>query len=359
MTRGDRLPNDHSRVATDDDRAPRTEEALEERLSRPTPAVVEALAAAAGDVIVVGAGGKMGPSLVAMLARAVQQLGDGRRITAVSRWRDADAAARLERLGVRLVRGDLLDTPFLASLPDAPNVLYLAGQKFGTRDAPHRTWMTNTVLAARAAERYRTSRIVAFSTGNVYPLVPADGAGSREGDPLSPVGEYAMSCVGRERVFEDAAERWGTRIALLRLNYAVDLRYGVLVDLAQRIMAGAPIDLAMGYVNCIWQGDANALAVRAFPLASAPPFVVNLTGPARLSVRQVAATLGERLGRPPVFHGTEAPDALLSDTTRLRERLGAPAVDEATLVAWVADWVGGGGRTLGKATRFERRDGGF
>lgn len=357
MTRGGRAPSAPS--APDDHHPPRTEEELEERLSRPTQAVVDALAAAPGDLVVLGAGGKMGPSLTAMLARAAEQLGDGRRITAVSRWSDAAAAARLDRLGVRLVRGDLLDPALLPTLPDAPNVLYLAGQKFGTREAPHRTWMTNTVLAARAAERYRASRVVAFSTGNVYPLVAATSNGSREGDALLPVGEYAMSCVGRERVFEDAAERWGTRVALLRLNYAVDLRYGVLVDLAQRLMAGAPIDLTMGYVNCIWQGDANAIAIRALPLASAPPFVLNVTGVARLSVRQVATTMGTLMGHPPHFTGTEAADALLSDTSRLRERLGAPSMSEETLVEWVSGWVGRGGRTLGKATRFERRDGGF
>ncbi len=339
--------------------APQSEEELEERLSRPTRAVLDALAAAPGDVIVLGAGGKMGPSLTAMLARGVQELGDGRRITAVSRWSDAESATRLVRLGVKLVRGDLLEPASLAALPDAPNVVYLAGQKFGTRDAPHLTWMTNTVLAARAAERYRDARIVAFSTGNVYPLVPAAGGGSRETDALLPVGEYAMSCVGRERVFEDAAHRWGTRVALLRLNYAVDLRYGVLVDVAQRIAAGTPVDLSMGFVNCIWQGDANVAALRALPLASAPPFVRNVTGTERLSVRQVAQALGELLGRSPVLTGVEAPDALLSDTRRMRDCLGAPAVPEATLVAWVADWVGRGGRTLGKQTRFERRDGGF
>jgi uncharacterized protein YbjT (DUF2867 family) len=351
VTTGDRAP-----AALD---PPRSEEELEARLSQPTPEVLEALAAAPGDVVVLGAGGKMGPSLTAMVARGAQELGDTRRVTAVSRWSDPDAAARLERLGVRLVRGDLLDPALLAALPEAPNVLYLAGHKFGTRDAPHRSWMTNTVLAARAAERYRHARIVAFSTGNVYPLVASTSAGSREDDALGPVGEYAMSCVGRERVFEDACARWGTRVALLRLNYAVDLRYGVLVDLAQRIVTGTPIDLTMGHVNCIWQGDANAIAVRTLPLVGAPPFVVNVTGPARLSVRQVASVLGERLGRAPVFEGTEAADALLSDTARLRAYLGPLAVPEATLLEWVADWVRRGGRTLGKATRFERRDGGF
>lgn len=339
--------------------APRTEEELEERLSHPTPEIVEALRAAPGDIVVLGAGGKMGPSLTAMVRRAADALGDGRRVVAVSRWGNAADAARLEAMGVRLVRADLLTGEAWATLPDAANVIFMAGQKFGTTAAPSLTWMTNTVLPARAAERYREARIVAFSTGNVYPLSRVTGSGSHETDPLSPVGEYAASCVGRERVFEDAAARWGTRIALIRLNYAVDLRYGVLVDLAQRILHDEAIDLQMGHVNCIWQGDANAMALRALPLASAPPFVVNVTGAERLSVRAMALELGRLLGRAPRFAGREGDDALLSNTERAQALFGAPAVGEQTLAAWVAEWALRGGRTLGKATRFERRDGAF
>lgn len=338
---------------------PRTEEELEERLSRPTPAVIEALRLAPGDVVVVGAGGKMGPSLTAMLQRAADALGDGRRIHAVSRWGNAADAARLKAMGVDVVRADLLDPDAFDALPDAPNVVYMAGQKFGTHDAPALTWMTNTVVPAYAARRYRDARLVAFSTGNVYALSSVTGAGSREGDPLSPVGEYAASCVGRERVFEHAAARWETRVAIIRLNYAVDLRYGVLVDLARRILDDQPIDVSMGYVNCIWQGDANAMAIAAIPLASAPPFVLNLTGAERLAVRALATELGQQLGLAPRFVGEPAPDALLSDTQRAQDLLGPPAVDAATLTAWVAGWLKGGGRTLGKPTRYERRDGTF
>lgn len=338
---------------------PRTEEELEERLSRPTAAVIEALRHAPGDVVVVGAGGKMGPSLTAMLRRAADALGDGRRIHAVSRWGNTAHAARLEAMGVDVVRADLLDPDAYTTLPDAANVVYMAGQKFGTHDAPALTWMTNTVVPAYAARRYRDARIVAFSTGNVYALTPVTGSGSREGDPLSPVGEYAASCVGRERVFEDAAARWHTRVAIIRLNYAVDLRYGVLVDLARRILDDHPIDLAMGFVNCIWQGDANAMAICALPLASAPPCILNVTGAERLSVQALAAELGEQLGLTPHFTGAPAPDALLSDTRRAQELFGPPAVDAATLATWVASWLKGGGRTLGKATKFERRDGTF
>ncbi len=339
--------------------APRSEAELEERLSRPTERAIEALRATPGDVLVLGAGGKMGPSLTAMAQRAAAAIGDERRVIAVSRWGNAADAARLEAAGVEIVRADLLEPGAVDRLPDAPNVIYMAGQKFGTRDAPALTWMTNTVLPSRVVARFRESRFVAFSTGNVYPLTPVDGPGSREGDALAPVGEYAASCVGRERVFEDAAQRWGTRSVLLRLNYAVDLRYGVVVDIARRLLDGSPIDLAMGYVNCIWQGDANAAALAALPLAGAPPLALNITGPTRLSVRSAALEIGERLGCTPHFVGMEGRDALLSDTTRAQGLVGPPTIDPATLVAWVAEWLRGGGRTLGKATRFERRDGSF
>lgn len=339
--------------------APHTDAELEERLSRPTPEVAQALRTTPGDVIVLGAGGKMGPSLTAMLVRAAQTIGDSRRVIAVSRWNNAADAARLETMGAHLIRADLLEPQAIEQLPDAPNVIFMVGQKFGTRDAPALTWMTNTVLPARAAERYRDSRIVAFSTGNVYALSPISRSGSVEEDTLSPIGEYAASCVGRERVFEYAAARWSTRVAMLRLNYAVDLRYGVLVDLARRILAGEAIDLRMGYVNCIWQGDANAMALRALAHASAPPFAINVTGPERLSVREVAREMGRLLGREPQLVGHEADDALLSDTQRGQALFGAPSVAAATLIAWVVEWVLGGGRTLGRATSFERRDGSF
>jgi nucleoside-diphosphate-sugar epimerase len=307
----------------------------------------------------------MGPSLARMLRRAADAVGDGRRVLAVSRWSDAAAERWLNEAGVATLRCDLLDRAGVAALPDAPNVVFMAGQKFGTTEAPHRTWAMNTIVPTLCAERYAGARTVAFSTGNVYALSPAGGpAGgvprmSQESDALAPVGEYAASCVGRERVFEHFSATRGTPVATVRLNYAVDLRYGVLVDLARRVWAGAPVDVTMGYVNVIWQGDANALAIAALPHAAAPPFVVNVTGPLRLAVREVAHDLGSLLGRTPVITGTEAPDALLSDTARMRTELGEVTVDYWTLVSWVADWVKRGGRVLGKPTGFEVRDGRF
>ncbi|HUQ81712.1 MAG TPA: NmrA family NAD(P)-binding protein [Gemmatimonadaceae bacterium] len=337
--------------------APRDDAELEERLSRPTAAVTDALRQTSGDIVILGAGGKMGPSLTAMVKRALDGARDSRNVIAVSRFSSQDAAAQLESAGVRVVRADLNDRDSLSRLPDAPNVIYMAGQKFGTGDLPSLTWAVNTLVPAMVAERYASSRIVAFSTGNVYALSPATSAGSREGDALTPVGEYANSCVGRERVLEHASRTRGTPVSIIRLNYAVDLRYGVLVDIAQRIAARERVRVDMGYVNVIWQGDANAQAIRALPLAASPPFVVNVTGPERLSVRAVAERLGALLGIPPEVEGIEAPDALLSDTSLAQTVFGPPSVSTDTLIAWVADWVARGGTRLGKATKFEVRDG--
>ena len=337
--------------------APRDDAELEERLSRPTPAVVDTLRRIPGDVIVLGAGGKMGPSLTKMIRRALDEIDDRREVIAVSRFSSADAAADLERANVRIVRAELGSREALAGLPDAPNVVYMAGQKFGTRDLPSLTWAVNTLVPAMVAERYASSRIVAFSTGNVYPLSPVTGPGSREGDALTPIGEYANSCVGRERVLEHISRTRGTPIAIIRLNYAVDLRYGVIVDIAHHIAAGEPVRVDMGYVNVIWQGDANAQAISALALAASPPFTVNVTGPERLSVREAALRLGELMGKPVRIEGVEAPDALLSDTTMAQSHFGKPVVESDTLIEWVADWVTRGGTRLGKSTKFEVRDG--
>ncbi len=337
--------------------APRSEEELEGRLSRPDEGVLDALRRAPGDVLVLGAGGKMGPSLARMARRAADALGDGRRVVAVSRFSSADAERSLRDVGVETLRADLGDEGALAALPDAPNVVYMAGQKFGTADRPSRTWAMNVVVPARVAERFAGARIAAFSTGNVYPLTPAASAGASEDHALTPVGEYANSCVGRERVMEDVSLRLGTPLALVRLSYAVDLRYGVLVDIASKVAAGEPVDARMGWVNVIWQGDANRWALRCLAHAASPPLAVNVTGPERLRVRDVAERLGALLGRPARVAGDEAPDALLSDTSRARALFGAPEVSADVLVEWVAAWVGGGGRLLGKATHFETRDG--
>jgi nucleoside-diphosphate-sugar epimerase len=336
-----------------------SEAALEDALSAPSPGTLDALRSTPGDIVVLGAAGKMGPTLARMARRALDALGRRDRVVAVSRFSHATAERALHEHGIETLRCDLLDRNAVAALPDAPNVVFMAGQKFGTRDAPSATWAMNVVVPAMAAERYAASRIVAFSTGNVYPLTPVAAGGAREGDLPAPVGEYAMSCLGRERIFEDASARRGTRVAIVRLNYAVDLRYGVLVDIAQRIARGDAIDLRMGYANVIWQGDANDWALRCLAHASAPPFVVNVTGRETLSVRAVAVRLGELLGRAPVLSGTEAPDALLSNATLAHSMFGAPSMPTNTLIELVAEWQLAGKPLLGKPTHFEERTGAF
>jgi nucleoside-diphosphate-sugar epimerase len=337
--------------------APRTEEELEERLSMPTDGVVRALEQCPGDVLVLGAGGKMGPSLALMLRRVADAAGTQRRIMAVSRFSDERQAQRLRAAGVDVQRCDLNAVDALRALPDAANVILMTGYKFGTGDAPWRTWQTNAAIPALAAARYRDSRIVAFSSGNVYALDRVRRGGAHEDDALAPAGEYGWSCVARERVLEYACRERGTPLSIVRLNYAVDLRYGVLVDLAQRIVDGEPVDLRMGYVNVIWQGDANAQAIQSLPLAASPPFVVNVTGSDIVSVRAAALELGRLLEREPKLVGREADDALLSCTARAQELFGLPMVDTTTLIGWVADWMRRGGRVLGKATHFEERGG--
>ena len=333
-----------------------TEEELDDLLSTPRTDTVISLEVCPGDIVILGAGGKMGPTLARMAARAAR---DGRRIIAVSRWSSAEAERSLNDFGIETIKCDLLDRDAVSRLPDAPNVVFMAGQKFGTTGAPAMTWGMNTIVPAICAERYHGARIVAFSTGNVYPLAPVSLGGSREQDPLGPVGEYAASCVGRERVFELFADRHGTRIAIVRLNYAIDLRYGVLVDLALRILRGEPISVDMGYVNVIWQGDANRVALECLPRAATPPFVVNVTGSDILSVRSLAEWFGTRFGKSVTFTGSERPDALLSNTALMQSCFAPPEVTLDQMRDWVADWLEAGGALLGKSTKFEARDGKF
>ena len=336
-----------------------SEAELEDALSAPSPALLDALRGTPGDIIVLGAAGKMGPTLARMAKRAVEALGRNDRVIAASRFSSSAAERALHAHGIDIEKVDLLDRRAVAALPDAPNVIFMAGQKFGTRDAPSSTWAMNVVLPSIAAERYAESRIVAFSTGNVYPLTPVRGGGSHEGDAPAPVGEYAMSCLGRERVFEDAAARRGTPVAIVRLNYAVDLRYGVLVDIASRVLRGDAIDLRMGHVNVIWQGDANDWALRCLAHASVPPFVVNVTGSETLAVRDLAARFGGLLGRAPEFAGEEAPDALLSNASVAHDLFGSPRMSTDALIEAVASWVLAGNPLLGKPTHFEERTGAF
>ncbi len=334
-------------------------EALEERLSGPTDAVVEMMRRLDGDFLILGAAGKLGPSLTRMAKRASDLAGKDRRVIAVSRFGDSGVKESLEREGIQTIACDLLDAEAVSKLPQAPWVIYMAGMKFGATGQEPLTWAMNAWLPGVICQQYRHSRIAASSTGNVYGLVRADSGGSQETDRPQPVGEYAMSCLGRERLFEHFSQVHGTPVSLIRLNYACDLRYGVLVDIALKIWQGEPVDLGMGYLNTIWQGDANALSLLSLEQASSPAWMVNLTGRERLSVREVAAQLGALLDREVVLQGSESPDALLSDASRCFATLGEPQVTEAALLEGVAAWIREGGALLGKPTKFESRDGRF
>jgi nucleoside-diphosphate-sugar epimerase len=342
--------------------APASAAELLSALSTPTPALLGTLHDIDGDVIILGAGGKMGPSLTLMLRRALDAIGRTQtRVTAVSRWSDTAAADALRTAGVEVRHADLLDRAAVDALPFAPNVIFMAGQKFGTGGDPAQTWAMNTVVPAWCGERFAGARLVAFSTGNVYPLTPVNSRGATEATPPAPVGEYAMSCLGRERVLTALGARHASPVALVRLNYACALTYGVLTDLAVKVRDGHAIDLTMGHVNVIWQGDANAVALALLSHASVPAVPVNLTGPDTLRVRDLANALGQRLGRAPAFTGSEAPDALLSDARALMPRLGTgwDLMPLAQLLDWTAEWVAAGRPLLGKATKFEVRDGRF
>src|SRR5262245_14081922 len=334
------------------------EQELDDLLSEPTPGIVNVLKRLPGDILLLGVGGKMGLSLAHMARRASDAAGITRRVIGVSRFSSGGEDA-LTACGIETVGCNLLDRPAMDRLPDAPNVIFLAGTKFGTTGDTPSTWATNSYLPGTVAHRFRSSRIVAFSTGNVYGLTPVASGGSTEGADLHPVGEYAMSCLGRERIFEYFSRSAGTAVAVFRLNYACDLRYGVLVDLATRVRAGAPIDLSMGHFNTIWQGDANAAALCALEHASTPPWVVNVTGPEVLSVRAVCEEFGRLMGREVQFVGRESDSALLADARRAIGVWGPPRVTAGELIEGVARWVVRGGRTLGKPTRFESRDGRF
>jgi len=338
---------------------PRTEAELEGLLARPNSRDVAFFRELEGDLLILGVGGKMGPSLARRARRAADESGVARRILAVARFSKPGVREELEQAGIETIAADLLEEDQLAALPDIPNVIFMAARKFGTTGNEYLTWALNCYLPARVAERFHRSRIVAFSTGNVYPLVPIAHGGPTETSPTAPVGEYAQSALARERMFEYFSARYGTPVTLLRLNYAIDLRYGVLLDIGQKVFERRPVNLAMGMVNVIWQGDANSACLRSLPLCQSPPTVLNLTGPETLSVRSLALRFGERFGVEPVFEGTEGPTALLSNAARCQALLGYPEVSIEQLIEWVTDWVRAGGLTWNKPTHFEVRDGKF
>lgn len=332
---------------------------LDELLSRPSTSDVEAMAALDGDLIVLGAGGKMGPTLAMRAQRAMAQAGVRRRVIAVARFTNGAVADQLRSHGIETVEADLVEPRALERLPDVSNVIFMAARKFGTSGAEYLTWAMNAFLPGLVAERYRSARIVAFSTGNVYPLVPIESGGAVEEQRPEPVGEYAQSALARERMFEYGSARYGTRVALLRLNYAIDLRYGVLADIGRAVYERRPVDVTMAMVNVIWQGDANSVCLRALAHCQSPPLVLNVTGPQPLRVRWIASEFARRFDVQPIYAGDEAPTALLSNASRAIALFGTPSVSVTQMIDWTAEWILAGGGTLDKPTHFQTRDGRF
>lgn len=336
-----------------------TEEKLDKLLSRPSEALVSDMRKIDGDIMILGAGGKMGPTLCLLAKNAILAAGISKRVIAVSRFTDPIATKLLQSNGIETISCDLLDVEQLNNLPFCENIIYMAGRKFGTDGNEWQTWSMNATLPAFVAHKFRDARIVVFSSGNIYPIVPLHSGGCTEQDKPVPVGEYAMSCLARERAFEYVAHAFGTKVYMYRLNFAVDLRYGVLYDIACNIMAGQPVSLNTPVFNCIWQGSANEIALRGLLHADAPPCVMNVTGPETVSVKKTALRLGKLLGRPVNFVGVEQDSAYLNDSARSAGLYGYPSVSMETLIQWQAEWILDGGRGLDKPTHFEERKGSY
>lgn len=336
------------------------EKELERLLTTPRPELIEDLRTGSGDLVILGAGGKMGPSLARLARAGLDAAGrTGDTVHAVSRFPDERLRRDLAESGVRVVPFDLIESDNLSTLPDGTDVIHLIGAKFGVENDQSWAWEVNAALPDRVTRRYRTSRLVALSTGNVYPFVTPDSGGATEETPPGPVGEYAQSCLGRERVFGFAARTWGTPLSIIRLNYAIDLRYGVLADIATHILAGDPVPMATGYINVVWQGYANEVVLRSLRHADPGVFTINLTGPELLEVCEVANRIAAFLGREARFTGVPEPTALISDSTRCMKLFGKPEVTADMLIRWQAAWVREGQPLAHKPTKWSVRDGRF
>ena len=336
-----------------------TEEKLNELLTTPSDKLVADIAKIKGDIMILGAGGKMGPTLCLLAKNAIKKAGIEKRVIAVSRFSDPIALELLHSNDIETISCDLLDHDSLEALPEVENVIYMAGRKFGTDGQEYLTWAMNATLPAFVAYKFRKSNIVVFSSGNIYPIVPLSSGGCTEDDKVSPVGEYAMSCLARERAFEYAANQYGTNIFIYRLNFAVDLRYGVLFDCAKKIMDGTPISLSTPCFNFIWQGSANEIAIRGLLHAGVPAVKMNVTGPETVSIKVASIKLGKLLGKEPIFEGVEQGNAYLNNASRAMELFGYPEVSADTLIRWQAEYILDGGRTINKPTHFEERKGSY
>lgn len=343
-------------VETDLPNVVESESQLDALLARPNDALIDFMRTLEGDIMILGIAGKMGVSLGHLAVEAIRAAGLQKSVYGVARFSNVDSREKLESVGVKTIQCDLMDRRAVDLLPQVPNVLYMAGRKFGTEGDKSLTWAMNTLMPANVAEHYRSSRIVAFSTGCVYPLTSIDCAPNEAVEP-APIGEYAQSCLGRERAFEYFCNRYGTPLCLYRLNYAIDLRYGVLYDIAERIWNDEPVNNSVGYFNAIWQGDANHAALMCLGQCTSPATVLNVTRPEVLNTEAVAHQIGELMGKPVRFSTTAGELCYLSDATRAIELFGEPSVGADRLIRWQAHWVKSGGRALGKPTHFEVTDG--
>lgn len=332
---------------------------LEQRMLEPSPALIEDVSRIKGDILLLGVAGKMGPAMARVARRAVDAAGTGQRVIGVSRFSNPASRAELEDVGVETIPANLLDDQELAGLPDAPNVIYLAGHKFGTTGNESYTWAMNTYLPGRVAERYKHSNIVAFSSGNVLPFVPVTSGGASEDITPEPIGEYAQSCLGRERIFEYFSEKNGTPVLIYRLNYAVDFRYGVVLEIAKSVLHGKPIDLRTENVNVIWQGDANEIAIRSLLHCKSPAKMLNVTGPETLSTRWIANQFGLIFGKDPQFVYEPQGTALLNNASECHRLFGYPRVTIREIIELTARWLREGGEQLDKPTHFQERAGKF
>lgn len=333
------------------------EEKLNELLTTPSQALIDDMKKIEGDIMVLGAGGKMGPTLCVLAKNAAKAAGVDKKIYAVSRGSDKIATELMQSNGIEVIAADLLDKEKLYALPDVENVIYMAGKKFGTDGNEWQTWAMNATLPAFVADKFKKSNIVVFSSGNIYPIVPLHSCGCTEEDHPLPNGEYGMSTLARERAFEYAANTFGTKVFMYRLNFAVDLRYGVLFDVANKILKGEPISLSTPVFNFIWQGSANEIAIRGLLHATSPSCIMNVTGPETISIKKAALELGKYLGKEPIFEGEPGNDAYLNDASLCMETFGYPSVSAKTLIRWQAEYILDGGRTLDKPTHFEERKG--
>ena len=334
-------------------------EEIAQHMLEPADSLVKTVRELDGDLMILGVGGKMGPSMAKLAKNAISKAGVAKKVIGVSRFSAGTLKSELSEFGIETISADLLDDEQLQALPKVKNIIFMAGQKFGTTGNEALTWAMNTYLPGRVAEAFPDSRIVSFSTGNIYPLSSVLKGAPSEDCPVGPVGEYAQSCLGRERIFTYFSQKKSIPMLHFRLNYAIDMKYGVLLEIAKAVYERRPIDLAMGHVNVIWQGDANEMAIRSLELCSTPPRILNVTGPETASVRWLAEQFAERFGVKPIFENHEQETALLSNAAKAHQLLGYPRVSLGQMIDWTAEWVMAGGETINKPTHFQERKGEF